>query len=450
MSQDSQQSTVYELRRQQRGAEPPQKSGSWKRKLVLGTAVVLALAALGGAWWWRWSVTHVRMSNAQVWARVVRVSSEVDARVKDLLVHPGDVVKQGQTLMQLDDTELRAQLAAARAQADSKGCLLAQAKADLRVTQATVNANIARAKLDVAAAKAGVSNAEAQQNQSKAQLDKLLAGARPEAIEAAEARLATEKAMEDLDALEVTQSEQLVGEGIDSAHMLEVKKTTLITQKNAVREAELALALLKAGPTAEEKRIAQQQLAASEANLSLAQVQLQQAQAGLDRAEAMAVQVDLGQEQVNAAQADLVAAQKQVDAATDALDHMTIPSPVAGTIIRTFDKVGELCRKGVPTVLVSDDSEGRWIYGYVSERDAVRVQPGQKAWVEVVIGSGQDTTAKVEEVSLATNSLQRDDTTPTAGGAFAAAEQVLVKLQLMEQNSHWLPGNSARATITTR
>ncbi len=449
MSQDSPQSTVYELRRQQRGAEPPQKAGSWKRKLALTSALVAAAAVLGVVLYVRWSLTHVRMTGVHVWADVRKVASDQDGRVKELLVRPKDTVKAGDVLMRLDDSELQARLTAAQAQADSRSSLYDQAQANLRVTEATIDANIQDAKLGVAAAQAGLSRAQAQQSEAQAQLDKLMAGARTEDVQAAEARLATARALQDLYALEVTQSEQLVTEGIDSAHMLQVKKTQLTTQKNAVKEAELALARLKAGPTDEDKRIAQQQVAAREADLSLAKAQLEQAQSELDRADAMKARVDLGQAQVAAAKADLDSARADVKAARDALNQTNIVSKVDGTVISTHCKVGEFCRKGDVAILVSDDSSGRWIEGFVSERDAARVKPGQKADVEVVVGSGQTTEAAVAAVSPATNSLRQASTGSAADPSVGAAEQVWVKLRLLKQDARWLPGNSAKAVIIT-
>ena len=449
MSQETTQSSVYELRRQQRGAERPQSANPWKRRLLIGAAVTLGLGALITALVVRWSMTHVRMFNSQVWADITRVPSDADGRVKQLLVRPEDTVKEGQVLVRLDDSEQQAGLTGAQAQEASKQSLYAQAQADLRVTQATVNAGFEAARLGVAAAEARLARAQAQREGAKAELDKLLAGARIEDVEVAKARLATARALEELNALEVTQSEQLVGEGIDSAHMLQVKKTQLATQKNAVREAELDLARLQAGPTAEERRIAQQVLAAREADLSLAGAEIQQAQAEQARADAMKAQIALGEEKVKAAESELNIAKAATQAAGEAVKQMTIVSRSNGTVIRTFDKEGEFCRKGVTTILVCDDSEGRWIDGFVTERDAARVRPGQKAYVEIVVGSGHETEAEVATVSPATNSLGRDSGPSAASAGYGASEQVKVRLRLLNQDPHWLPGSSARAVINT-
>jgi multidrug resistance efflux pump len=89
------------------------------------------------------------------------------------------------------------------------------------------------------------------------------------------------------------------------------------------------------------------------------------------------------------------------------------------------------------------------VEGYVTERDAARVRAGQKAYVEIVVGSGQTVEADVLAVSLATNSLGRETAASPARAALGGAEQVWVKLRLAKQDPHWLPGNSARATIET-
>jgi multidrug resistance efflux pump len=449
MSLESTPSALYDVRRQQRGAERPRNAGSWKRRLLIGGAITLALCLAGTGFWVHWSLTHARMLNSQVCARVIQVSSDADGRVKELLVRPEDTVTKGQVLMRLDDSEPLARLTGAQAQEASKQSLYAEAEADLRVTQATVSAGMDAARLGVDVAKAQLARAQAQREQAKAELDKLMTGARIEDVEVAKAHLASANVLEELAALEVTQSEQLVGEGIDSAHMLQVKKTQLATQKNAVREAELNLARLQAGPTDEERRISEQVLAAREADLSLARSGLQQAEAEQARAEAMKAQVALGEEKVKAADADLSIAKAGTDAARAALSLMTIRSKVDGTVIRTFDKEGEFCRTGTTTMLVSDDSAGRWVEGYVTERDAARVRAGQKAYVEIVVGSGQTVEAEVLAVSLATSSLGREAPASPARAALGGAEQVWVKLRLAKQDPHWLPGNSARATIET-
>jgi len=214
-----------------------------------------------------------------------------------------------------------------------------------------------------------VRHAQAQCEEARAKLENILKAPRSEDVEAARVRLATARALAALYELEVTQSEQLVGEGIDSEHILEVKKTQLLTQQNRVREAELELAQIEAGPTEEEIEVARQVLAARQAALALARAGqmevvrleaelelqnalLRQAEAELARAEAQMVEIELAKEQLKAAAAELQKAEATVAAQRAAIKGMSITCPVDGTVIRTFVREGEVCRKGLPIILV--------------------------------------------------------------------------------------------------
>jgi multidrug resistance efflux pump len=160
--------------------------------------------------------------------------------------------------------------------------------------------------------------------------------------------------------------------------------------------------------------------------------------------------VAAAEQRVEASEAQLNIARAAVEAQSAAIGRRTIVSPVSGTVIRTFDEEGELCRKGVPIALITDDSKGRWVEGFVNERYAAKLQPGQPANVEIVVGSGDHAEAEIQFIGLSTNSLGRDTGSSAAQSMPGASELVWVKLRLLDQKEHWLPGNSARAVICTR
>jgi HlyD family secretion protein len=90
--------------------------------------------------------------------RRVEVSSKVSGRVEELLVDKGMTVREGQVLARLDDRELRAQLAQARASRDAAEARLNEAttgsrpqeiqRAQAAVDQAEANVRTARLNLD--------------------------------------------------------------------------------------------------------------------------------------------------------------------------------------------------------------------------------------------------------------------------------------------------------------
>lgn len=477
---------TFDARRRNLGKEPPSEAKHWRTRLLAGGACLLLIATLiisGFVWW---AMTHVTTTHAAVCAAVVSLAADVDARMAELSVCSGQRVTKGQALARLDDTALRAALAAAEADKAIKESLAAQAQAQRTLVEKKVEAEIALAKTRVEIARGHVAatqasldlrwtripdeirQAQARRDEASARLTYLKKGARKERIEAARARLATAEARAALAAFQVKQTTALVDRRVESQLELEIVKTDYAAKQNEVREAKLQLAQLLSGPTSDQIEAATQALEAREAALTLARtgekaarvlaaesairkVEVREAEAKLRLAAAQRAQMALAREQVKAAAAELRKAEAEAARCRASLAKMTIVSPVAGTIIRTFDRVGEVCRKAVPTILVADDSAGRWIEGFVSEDDAALVRVGQSAHVEVIIGSGEHVDATVEAVGLSTSAIGRNRTGASEDPAVqSSARMVWVKLRPLGPTENLLPGSTARAVIRVR
>jgi len=469
------------MRREARGAEPPPERRVWRRRLILGGVATgaVVLLVVGIIVWL--ALTRVNAVRASVTAAVIGVPAHVDARMSELLVVPNQQVTTGQELVKLDDPQVRAALQAAEATLALNQSLYNQAKADCELTEQKVESDLESAQAAVEAATARVQQAEAalemrqskfaeeirqttaQRDEAAAQLAGLQKGARKEDILSAEAKVEAAKALCALYELQVRQSEQLVGEGIDSTYVLETRKTQLVMQQKACREAELALERLRNGATPEELDASTQVKAARQAALALAQAgakevdnlkndlvirraELRQAGAQLKQAKLADVQKALAAERVTAAQKAVQKAQDDVAARRDAL---VLKSPVTGTVIGVFNRVGETCRTGLDVIQVTDDSKGRWIAAYVREKDAFYVRPGQRA--KVILASGERVYTTVEEVGGATSSVRRLRANPTGEADQVGPELVYVKLRPQSDlKSDPLPGMSARAVIRIR
>ena len=185
------------------------------RTLVLLTGVT-SLAVVGCD---RSADTARIVASGHVEATEVRVSSKVAGTVELLPVEEGDRVEAGQTLAQLDTTDLRLALDAARAEA-------AQAEADLRLRlagsrvedTAEAAAQVRRAEADLAGAQKDLERMEgllasgsgttktrddartrrdlaaSGLDAARERLRKLEAGSRPQEIDASRARLAAAQA----------------------------------------------------------------------------------------------------------------------------------------------------------------------------------------------------------------------------------------------------------------
>ena len=432
--QETNLSAAYQMRRQARGAEPPPKQRRWLRRLILGAAVFLGLALVTiGLWVW-WSYTHVTAVSARLSAAVLPLSSRIGAPLAEQYVKEQAHVQVGQRLLRLDDTQLRAALEAAQAAKAVRASQHAQAVASLAMTRAAEASQLASAsaQVDVAAARC---------EEARAQLARVKKGARQEEIDGARARLDSAKALEALRELEVRQSEELVAEGIDSKYALEITKTQLAVQKNAVRQAELALQLLLAGPIEEAVTEAEQVLAARQA-------ELEEARAQLKVAEAEQAQILLAEKRVESTDAQLDGAQADLNSAEADLDNAYVVSTIEGTVTRIYPEVGEFCSQGTVVMLVADESKGLWVNAYVREKDAPLVGVGQPARIRIMAGPRRYIDAEVTQVSEHT---QSQDSGGSESGQAAQSEVVWVKIHPREELPPGLKhGMTALAVIKVR
>ena len=86
-----------------------------KKRVIIPLLVFLTIAALGGIYWYMGLQDFVSTDDAYVSANSVAVSTKVLGRIISLGTDEGDTVKTGQILVKLDDSNLRAQEASAKA-----------------------------------------------------------------------------------------------------------------------------------------------------------------------------------------------------------------------------------------------------------------------------------------------------------------------------------------------
>jgi len=88
----------------------------YRKKRVLIPFALLILALAFGAWYWYKNLRNfVSTDDAYIDANKVSLSAKVLGRIVVLTVDEGDRVKQGDLLVRLDDTDLRAQMDQAKA-----------------------------------------------------------------------------------------------------------------------------------------------------------------------------------------------------------------------------------------------------------------------------------------------------------------------------------------------
>ena len=150
-------------------AAPAAPAPGGRKKIVF---VVVALAALGlvayGLHSWWVGRTHVSTDNAQVEGHITPILPRVGGYVAEVRVKENQEVKAGDTLVVLDDRDLRARLQQADAELEA---LLASTGADGHVGQATAQIGVAQAGAQ--AANATIASARANARKAHQDLERM-------------------------------------------------------------------------------------------------------------------------------------------------------------------------------------------------------------------------------------------------------------------------------------
>ncbi len=97
-------------------AEPVKSNKLHKKKRVIIPVLLTVLAACAVAvWWYLYLRSYISTDDAYIDSDAITISSKILGRITELTVDEGDTIKQSQLLVQLDDSDLKAQEAQATA-----------------------------------------------------------------------------------------------------------------------------------------------------------------------------------------------------------------------------------------------------------------------------------------------------------------------------------------------
>jgi multidrug resistance efflux pump len=311
-----------------------------KRLLPLAALVVLAAVYIG----YKHYLAHLPFEWAgTVEARAVTVGSRTGGRIKQILVHEGDQVAAGQTLLVLEPGDLEAQRANAAAQ-------LEQMEA-------------AQDKLQRGARPEEIAQAKARANEANAAFAETRHGSRVEEIAAAEARLAQTQAQVDQAKLDDDRARRLAADQAIAQAEADTADTALRTA-TALRDAQQkVLDELRAGARVEDR---------------------EQAAARASEAEAAAKLVIEGArvEDLRAAAAEVAAAKAHVDQLDVAIAELTIRAPAAARIESLDLRPGDILAPNAPAATLLEDGQ-LYVRIYVPETEIGHVKVDQKVPVSV-------------------------------------------------------------------
>jgi len=226
---------------------------------TIGILLAIVLAGTAVTAWWFWGRQEplsagLIQANGRIEGDHYTVASKVAGRIVQLMAREGDSVKRGQTLLNLDDVQIRARTEQARAAAEASEAQLKAARTDLATLKKTV-------PLEIDTARSGVVHAEAVLAATKVKLEQA---------------------------------------GRDALRYRELFETHAASRQKS-EHADLAL------------RVAKEDHAVSQAALTRAKKQLAEADLGWDRIKTRESQVSAMEAQLKQAQAALIEAQSVLD-----------------------------------------------------------------------------------------------------------------------------------------
>jgi RND family efflux transporter MFP subunit len=253
----------------------------------------------------------------------VDLSSKVSGRVETVAVQEGQRVRRGQLLVAIEDEDLRAQVAQARAGLSTAQVRLRQQQVGLPARVADINTTIEKARTALDSARARYQQARLQEpakvQEVAAAVEQAQAG-----LETAQAQLAQAKAQEpaSIQAAEAQLNDARQTAKSADARLAQARTTAKQTQEQVEADIAAATAGLEQSRASLAEVIRgsrEQQIAQAESQVREAQVNLDNAKTELDRAEFLfrgdagtKSAVDTAQTQYNLAKTRLVSAQENL------------------------------------------------------------------------------------------------------------------------------------------
>ncbi|MGV3721516.1 MAG: efflux RND transporter periplasmic adaptor subunit [Actinomycetota bacterium] len=376
----------------------------------------------------------------------VQIGARLAGKVALVTVKEADRVTRGQVLVRLDDRELRAQIARARAIHASSQAKLSLARNQSTWKDASAKADYERAQASLASAKArlqqALTNEKITDVDTRKRVETANSGVRVAterlsivsdltrkqdlrqaelAVEQAQARLGQAKVdMENSRQMherreKLFKQDAIAREEVDEA----LRNHKAMEAQVRVAEADVSVAkekvaLAKEGSRGEEIRIAQGQLAAAQRALEVAQSEerkrdvaaeevsaaratLLQAEAAVASAKAGLVQSSISLDDIAAARAAMQQATADIAFYNAQLSDLTIRAPVSGVISNQSVNVGEMVTPS-STLMTLVALDTVYFEAQVPELEISLVKPGATATVTVDALPGKKLTGSVREV----------------------------------------------------
>lgn len=374
--------------------------------LVLGAVLLLVVSGIGVYAFV--TAGQEETDDALVEADVVAVTARVGGVVAKVLVEDNQPVRKGDVILQLDDADLQAKLAQARADLLTARAQSAGARAEQQVVTATASGGFRGAEAMVSSSTAAVQTADAQIAAARATLTRVQAEAAN-----AERNLARAK--------ELVATDAIARQQLDSAQLARDAAAA------AVLQAQANITVAEQGKRAAESRVAE-------------------ARARLSQSAPVAEQIASARSDAALADAHVASAEAAVRLAELQVSYARVIAPADGLVTQLHAREGGLVQPGQPLAqLVPSET---YVIANFKETQITEMRAGNRADVEIDAFPGQSFSARVESLAGGTGSRFSVIPPDNASGNFVKVVQ-RVPVRLVWESAPPVPLRPGLSAVVT-
>ncbi|HEY7554080.1 MAG TPA: HlyD family secretion protein [Candidatus Binatia bacterium] len=338
---------------------------SEKRHLIalLIFGLGLALAGVYAINWWITAMNTVYTDEARVTASYATIGAEVSGKIVKFFAEEGDVVRQGDLLVEIDKEEYKSALDEAVVELKRVTAQYEEGKLQFKGMAATVSSEISSAEAALEAA-GGKLKEKTRMFELAKQVGKSQVEQSEAAVKVAESNLARADADLKKAALDLERANALFGKHLIAAKDLDDAKTayetaqaTVEMRKSEVRQlrADLQLAQIsKLNNFRDDAPLAEVRAMTAKSDVRKADADLRLARARLAEVEAFKARLEAQESMINRLKV-------RVDTQKRNLESTSVTSPVNGIVVRRTANIGDIMQRGQPflKIIIRDTLEVR-------------------------------------------------------------------------------------------
>ena len=415
---------------------------------LIGFGAGFVLAAVYGVNWWITAMNTVSTDEARVTASYATISSEVSGKIVKFPAEEGDLVRQGDLLVEIDKDEYQSALEEAEVELKRASAHYQETQLQFQAMTATVSSEISRAEAGLEAAggmlKEKVRMHELAKFVGKSQIEQSEAGVKIADSNLARAEVDLKKAGLDLErAKSLFEKQFIAAKDLDDARTVyEGAIATVDRRKGELQQlkADLQLAQVsKLNNFRDDAPLAAVRTLTAKSDVRKADADLRLARARLAEVEAHKARL--------AAEESMIEKLKlKVQSQKRRLESATLTSPVNGVVVRKTANVGDIAQRGqaVLKIIIRDTLVVR---ANVRETYVRHIGPGNTVDIYVDAYPNRAFTGKVKLIGDTTDS---EFALFKPGGPYARLEQMIpveISLDGDTNNRELKPGMNASVYI---